>query len=185
MSVCDKEQIFLFPGERLVETICHKGLRFEVVERAESVWCGTLGYALNLTEEPDIPGLLEKYQSLVSVEKRGLVSPDWSGCISVGYWPGGTSPRGIMFMQQVDTGEQDGRHDVLKTPSSLYIRLHYDGAEVPRRLFGRDQCEAFELYGAIHEAAEENGYTFHPTEEIEIEYYGSKSCYAYCAVEKK
>lgn len=44
MSVCDKEQIFLFPGERLVETICHKNIRFQVVERAEFVWCGTLGY---------------------------------------------------------------------------------------------------------------------------------------------
>ena len=181
----DRDLPFLFPDEKLTAVLLERGVRFEVVERTQSLWCGVLGYASNLTDEPDIGRLLEKYQSLVPVEKRGLVTPDWSGCISVGYWPSGGSPRGIMFMQQVDTAEQDERYDVYRTPASLYIRVHYDSAEIPQRLFGRDSCEVFDLYQPIHEVALKNGYVFHSAEEIEFEYYGATSCYAYCAVKKE
>ena len=181
----DKNEIFLFPNETLVDVIFDKGVRFDVVERTETIWCGILGYASNLTDEPNIGRLLEKYQSLVSVEKRDLVSPGWNGCISIDYWPGDNAPRGMMFMQQVGTTEQDERYDVYKTPASLYIRVHYDSAEIPKKLFGRDKCEVFELYEPIHEVAEKNGYVFHSNGEIEIEYYGNTSCYAYCAVKKK
>ena len=60
----DREQIFLFPGETLVDTIHDRGVRFDIVEREEAIWCGTLGHAPNPTEEPDIPGLLAAYQAL-------------------------------------------------------------------------------------------------------------------------
>lgn len=181
----DKEQIFLFPGEALVDTLADRGVRFDIVKREDALWCGALGYASNKTEEPDIQGLLTRYQELTPVEKRELVSPDWSGCISIGYWPGGDVPRGIMFMQQVASAEQDERYDVYKTPASLYIRLHYDSAEIPRKLFGKEQCDVYELYGPIHEAAEKNGYEALSPAGIEFEYYGAASCFAYCAVRKK
>ena len=74
----DREQIFLFPGETLVDTIHDKGIRFDIVEREEAIWCGTLGHATNPTGEPDIPGLLAAYQALVPVEKRELLAPAWT-----------------------------------------------------------------------------------------------------------
>ncbi len=181
----DKEQIFLFPGETLTDIIFDKGIRFDIVKKEESIWCGALGYAADLTAEPDIEGLLARYQALISAEKRELVSPDWSGCLSIGYWPGGDVPRGIMFMQQVAAEEQDKRYDLYKTPASLYIRVHYDSAEIPEKLLRKEQCGVFELYGPIHELAEKNGYEALSPVSYEFEYYGSKSCYAYCAVKKK
>ena len=41
----DKEQIFLFPGETLTDVIFDKGIRFDIVKKEESIWCGALGYA--------------------------------------------------------------------------------------------------------------------------------------------
>ncbi len=181
----DREQIFLFPGETLVDTIHDKGIRFDIVEREEAIWCGTLGHATNPTGEPDIPGLLAAYQALVPVEKRELLAPAWSGCISLDYWPGGNAPRGIMFMQQVATAQQDERYNLYRTPTSLYIRVHYDSAEVPQKLLGKEQCEVFELYGPIHEQAEKHGYEPISPVSVEFEYYSSLSCFAYCAVKRK
>lgn len=181
----DREQIFLFPGETLVDTVFEKGIRFDIVKRDEAIWCGTLGYAANLTDEPDIQGLIAGYEALASMEKRKLVSPDWSGCLSISYWPGGEAPHGIMFMQQVAATEQDERYDVYKTPASLYIRIHYDSAEVPEKLLGKGQCQVFELYGPIHELAVKQGYEAVSPAGIEFEYYGPASCYAYCAVKEK
>ncbi|MCI9190925.1 MAG: hypothetical protein HFH84_15205 [Lachnospiraceae bacterium] len=43
----------------------------------------------------------------------------------------------------------------------------------------------FELYGPIHELAEKNGYEALSPVSYEFEYYGSKSCCAYCAVKEK
>lgn len=178
------ETVFLFPNEKLLDVITFKGVRFEVIERSESIWCGTLGYATDPVSEPDIEALLKRYQSLVSVQKRGLVTPEWSGCISIDYWPGGLAPRGIMFMQQVSTAEQDQQYDVFTTPASLYIRVCCDSADIPQKLLGKEACGIFELFGPIHEVAAQNGYTPWPLRETEIEYYGSACSYAYCAVVK-
>ncbi len=180
----DREQIFLFPGETLVDTILDKGVRFDIIKRDEAIWCGTLGYAPTPADEPDIPGLLAAYQALIPVEKREPVAPDWSGCISLGYWPDKEAHRGIMFMQQVGTAHQDERYAVYKTPASLYIRIHYNSAEIPQKLFGKEQCQVFELYGPIHELAQKHGYEPLSPVGIEFEYYGSASCFAYCGVKK-
>ncbi len=65
-----KEQTFLFPGETLEEVFYDREIRFEVLERPKTIWCGVLGYASNLKDEPDVERLLEKYQSLASVQMR-------------------------------------------------------------------------------------------------------------------
>ena len=180
----DNEKGHLFPGETWVDAFVEKGVRFEVIKKEATIWCGTLGYADDLDKEPDPGPLLEKYQSLVEVEKRGRVSPDWSGCLSLNYWPGGKKPRGLMFMQQVDTTEQDARNDVFQSQEGLYIRIGYDSADVPQKLFGKEQCDVFELFGPIHEAALQNGYEPIPTGDVEIEYYGPQCRYAYCEVRR-
>ena len=163
----------LFPDEKLVEVIEHNGIRFEVVACPEALWCGALAYAQNCTDEPDIDSLLKRYQAHVSVEKKQVIHPEWSGCISIDYWPGGSTPRGMMFMQQVATEEQDKVHDVYRTPASLYIRAWCDGKGSP-----------FDLFFPIHEAAAQNGYAPHATGEAEIEFYGKNEACAYCAVKK-
>ena len=61
----DRDLPFLFPDEKLTAVLLERGVRFEVVERTQSLWCGVLGYASNLTDEPDIGRLL------------GLTGGDW------------------------------------------------------------------------------------------------------------
>ena len=97
-------------GEKPVEKFCCKGIWFEVVSCPAVFWCGTLGYAQNCTDEPDIGGLLRKYQALCGVPKLDLAKPEWSCAISIDYWKNGESPRGMMFSQQVLTKELSSLH---------------------------------------------------------------------------
>lgn len=99
-------------GETLRKKFTCKGIPFELVSCPATVWCGTLGYAPNCTDEPDINGLLEKYRSQCHIPKAELANPDWSCCISINYWQNGAVPRGMIFAQQVLTQKQDGAHDV-------------------------------------------------------------------------
>ncbi len=46
-----------------------KNIPFEVVRCPATIWCGTLGYASNCTDEPDIGALLKKYQKYVIFRK--------------------------------------------------------------------------------------------------------------------
>ena len=49
----------------MTDVIFDKGIRFDIVKKEETIWCGALGYAADLTAEPDIEGLLARYQALI------------------------------------------------------------------------------------------------------------------------
>lgn len=167
-------------GETLVERFTCNTILFEVVSCPETVWCGTLGYAPNCTDEPDIGALLQKYQNLCGIPKRGIANPDWSCAVSIDYWQEGAAPRGMMFAQQALTREQDPAHDVYVMPESLFVRVA-NTAEAARAAFGRESCEVYELFGVIKDCLAVNGYAVatNGAQEIELYNHGAGLAYAY------
>ncbi len=172
-------------GETFVKVISHYGVSMELVCVPATVWCGSIAYASNLTDEPDIPALLEKYQANCQYPKLYRANPEWDNCISIDYWQEGKVPRGIMFSQQVTSDEQDSAHDIYRMPQSLYIRLACT-KEVSQAAFGKDECGLWELFGVIKDALAELGYRFAENGAQEIEMYNHSAglAYAYVPVEE-
>lgn len=110
-------------GETLVKTILHNNIPMELIQVPATIWCGSIAYAPNLTDEPDIPALLQKYQANCQYPKLHRANPKWDNCISIDYWQEGKVPRGMVFSQQVTSDEQNPAHDIYRMPRSLYIRI--------------------------------------------------------------
>ncbi len=178
-------------GETLVKAFTYNNIPMELVQVPATIWCGAIAYAPNLTDEPDIGGLLQKYQSLCHIPKEDRANPDWSCAISIDYWQDGAVPCGMMFAQQVLSDKQDPAHDLYRMPASLYIRAAGTKA-VAQAAFGKEECELYELFGVIKEAMEAEGYVIGTNGAQEIEMndhtkYGmpDRPCFAYVQVEKK
>lgn len=171
-------------GESLVKTICHNGISMELVQVPATIWCGSIAFADNLTDEPDIPALLANYQANCPHPKQHRANPEWDNCISIDYWQEGKVPRGMMFSQQVTDDEQDPVHDIYRMPRSLYIRLICN-SETARAAFGRAECGVWELFGVIKDTLEPLGYHFagNGAQEIEMYNHGAGLAYAYVPVE--
>ena len=178
-------------GESLIKSFTYNDIMLELVQVPDTIWCGSIAYASNLTDEPDIPGLLKKYQSLCHIPKEDRANPDWSCCISIDYWQDGAVLRGMAFAQQVLSDRQDPAHDVYRMPASLYIRAAGTKA-VAQAAFGKEECELYELFGVIKEAMAAEGYVIGTSGAQEMELndhtkYGmpDRPCYAYVQAEKK
>lgn len=170
-------------GEKLIKEFTYKNIIFEVVSCPATIWCGTLGYATNCTDEPDIGSLIQKYQKLCDIPKEETANPEWSCAISINYWQEGTAPRGMMFAQQVLTEKQNSNHDVYTMPESLFIRVA-NTSEIAKAAFGKDSCELYELFGVIKDSLDENGYILgtNGAQEIEMYNHGAGLFYAYVQV---
>ncbi|MBS5659645.1 MAG: hypothetical protein KHW79_00010 [Clostridiales bacterium] len=173
-------------GEKFINEFTYKNIPFEVVRCPATIWCGTLGYASNCTDEPDIGALLKKYQKLCDIPKVEAANPEWSCAISINYWQEGAAPRGMMFAQQVLTEKQDSNHDVYIMPESLFIRVACT-AETAKAAFDKNSCELHELFGVIKDSLDENGYVLgtNGAQEIEIYNYEAGLFYAYVQVMRK
>ncbi len=172
-------------GESLIKAFTHHGVPMELLRVPATVWCGSVAYADNLTDEPDIPALLHKYQSLCYIPKLHRANPDWDNCISIDYWQKGAVPRGMAFSQQVTSDDQNPAHDIYRMPPSLYIRVA-GTKEVAQAAFGKDGCDLWELFGVIKDALDELGYRVgtNGAQEIEMHNHSAGLCYAYVQVEK-
>lgn len=173
-------------GETLVKELTFNDITMELLCVPETIWCGSIAYADNLTDEPDIPALLQKYQSLCHIPKQHRANPEWDNCISIDYWRAGAVPRGMVFSQQVLSEEQDPAHDIYRMPKSLYIRLA-GTKEVAQKAFHRDHCDLWELFGIIKDALDSLGYQIgtNGAQEIEMYNHAQGLAYAYVQVEKK
>ena len=172
-------------GESLIQSLSYKGIPMELIHVPSTMWCGSIAYAPNLTDEPDIPALLQTYQANCRYPKLHRANPEWDNCISIDYWQEGKVPRGMVFSQQVTSDEQDSAHDIYRMPQSLYIRLACT-KEVSQAAFGRDECSVWELFGVIKDALDDlrcqigtNG-----AQEIEMYNHGAGLAYASVPVEK-
>ena len=173
-------------GETLVKTIMHNNIPMELLHVPATMWCGSIAYALNQTDEPDIPALLAKYQANCQYPKLHLANPEWSNCISIDYWQEGKVPRGMVFSQQVTSDEQDPAHNIYRMPESLFIRLACT-KEVSQEAFEKDECGVCELFCVIKDALDGMGYKIgtNGAQEIEMYNHGVGLAYAYVQVETK
>ena len=171
-------------GESLIKSITHNGIPMELLRVPATIWCGSIAYAPNLTDEPDIPALLAKYQANCQYPKLHRANPEWDNCISIDYWQDGKVPRGMVFSQQVTSDEQSPVHDIYRMPESLYIRL-CGSKETSKAAFGKEECGVWELFGVIKDALDELGYKIGTTgaQEIEMYNHGAGLAYAYVPVE--
>lgn len=171
-------------GECFVRQFSYKGALVELVHCPATIWCGTVAYACDCTSEPDIEGLLRRYQAQCGIPKEERANPDWSCCISIDYWQNGAVPRGMCFAQQVLTETQDAAHDVFAMPESLYLRAAAtkENASV---IFGKDSCEVYELFGFLREAMKAAGYSVGTNGAQEIEMYNHEAGMAYAYVQVK
>ena len=172
-------------GESLIQSLSYKGIPMELIHVPSTMWCGSIAYAPNLTDEPDIPALLQKYQANCRYPKLHRANPEWDNCISIDYWQEGKVPRGMVFSQQVTSDEQDSAHDIYRMPQSLYIRLACT-KETAKAAFGKDECDVWELFGVIKDALDDLGYRIgtNGAQEIEMYNHGAGLAYAYVPVEK-
>jgi len=159
--------------EKLVQTITYKGVEFEIVERPDVLWAGSVDYATNNTDESDIDATLKRFQSLVEpspiIEK---INPDWSASISINYTCN-DKPCGIMFANETYSDKQDERYDLFTQPGGLWLRIRNDkNASV--LLLGKDDSAPYEYFAGaqvLQNAAKENGYMQNPDIHIQIEYH--------------
>lgn len=173
-------------GEKLIKEVVCNNITFEVVSCPATIWCGALAYAPNCTDEPDIGGLLQRYQKCDAIAKEELANPEWSCAISINYWQEGGAPRGMMFAQQVLTEKQDVNHDVYTMPESLFIRVK-NTAEVAQMAFNKDSCELYELFGVIKDLLASTDYVLgtNGAQEIEMYNWSAGLAYAYVQVMSK
>ena len=179
------------PLETLVQTLTCKGVVFEVVERPDVLWVGCVDYAENNTDESDIGATLKRYrEELIGIPKQDLVHPDWSAALSINYG-NDNKPCGLMFAQETYSDKQDERYDLLIQPGGLWLRVSIT-AETDNALLGRSSNGAWEYFGVLEAAAEENGYKQDPDIPVQVEYqchaeYGNltHTNYAYIAVKNK
>jgi len=114
----------LLQHEKSVETFEFSSAVFEVVDRPETLWVGTISYANNNFDEPDMSALLNRYQNLVPTPKEDRINPDWDAAISINYGKHGEAPKGMMYGQETYSAEkQDKRYDLFTEPGGLYIRI--------------------------------------------------------------
>lgn len=176
----------LLQHEKSVETFEINGVVFEVVDRPDTIWVGTISYAKNNFDEPDMGALLDRYQKLVPTPKEARINPDWDAAISINYGKHGEALKGMMFGQETYSAEkQDKQYDLFTQPGGLWMRIANNGQAAA--LLGKESCETFELFGYIKEtAALYNGYRVRDDVDISIEYHNYKTneWYAYMPVEK-
>jgi len=182
VGIAEQAQVFT---EKCIETFTVGKAVFEVVERPEVLWVGTLAWAENNDDEPDTDALLKKYQALCSTPKQARMNPDWSAGISINYSLCGKAPRGMFFAQETWSAEQDSRYDLFTQPGGLYLRLRQD--KYAKKLLGKKHFDSGELYAAMAGAAARHGYKRAEDNPIEIYYHDHENGtaeYAYISIEK-
>jgi len=171
--------------EKLIETFTVKKAVFEVFDRPDVLWVGTLAWADNNHDEPDIDALLKKFQAMCEIPKQHRINPDWSAGISINYCLDGKAPRGMLFAQETYSPEQDSRYDIFTQPAGLYLRVRMD--KHAGKLIGKKNYGEVEMFGLLADVAVRHGYRKDYDNPIEIFYHDHEhgtGKYAYIAVEK-
>lgn len=160
------------PQEKLVELLQFKGITVDIVEWAESIWCGKIGYAANNTDEPDVDKIMNEYQALRFADRVvDRLELDWDVCISVNYLSE-DRPNGVMFGALVAAAQQISGFDLYKVPAGKYARieLNDETAKALGHAAWNGGIPPYEWIGA--EIAPRIGYTYGSDALPIIEYYG-------------
>jgi len=159
------------PQETLIETFDHNGVAIEVVEWAETIWCGKVEYAANNTDEPNVEKALNDFFAIHGKEPvNERLEKNWDVCISINY-RSSEHPSGVMFGFLVGTDQQADGYDIYKVPAQRFMRISL-GGETARAL-GREPWKGgIPPYEWIGEIASNYGYTYADGTQPIYEYYG-------------
>lgn len=173
--------------EKIVETITIGGVRFEIVEKPETILAGKIIYAKDFPNADSfhsaIDSLSEEEKQAVFDQLKESVLPIYDINLSVNFWLS-VKQRAYGFVREVLTEEQPDGVEVYKMPASLYIRAH-TGKETAQ-LISKEECEIWELFAYIRDffmpahgfAMAQNG-----AQELEVfDTFEHKSGYAYMPV---
>lgn len=175
--------------ERVVETIEVGGAKFELIEKAETLFAGKMLYAKDYTDidafyqaiDATTDNIKEKVYSL-------LVSNVLPVCdiqLSVNFWRE-DKIRAYGFVREVACENQPSGVDIYKMPASLFVRAYTDKSTA--QLMAKEQCEVWELFAYIRNyfmpnhgfKMAENG-----AQELEVfDAFDHKSGYAYVPIMK-
>jgi hypothetical protein len=141
-------QNLIHPLEKLIEVITYQGVEFEVVERPDVLWVGRVKYASNNTNEPNMDGVLKRYQRLCKkAPYQRKVNPDYSACLSINFSTC-EKPCGLMYACEFYPGQQHKGFDLFTQPGGLWLRVRND--EKAAALCGYDGAEPFNPWNYTH-----------------------------------
>lgn len=174
-------------NDKLVETIEIGSAIFEVMERPEVIWVGTLEQQYDTEIERLAHNALLRFQELgPQAPKVDRINPDWVADITFNiHCNSATRPYGVMYGQETYSSEsQDERYNIFTQPAGLYMRVQNN--ENAAALFDKEQCENHELIGYIRSVvASQNGYKIPDELDLTLEYHNNDVHFVYVAVEYK
>jgi len=181
----------MHPQEQVLQTFTHNGIAVDLVAWSETTWCGTIGYAANNTNEPDVGAIMNGYQELATSNIGQLRREDgWDVCISVNYLSS-ERPNGVMFGFLASTEPINATCDVYIAPAAQYMRIRIS-EETAIALGHAPWMGGIPPHGWIGEQlAPQFGYTYGCDTLPVVEYYGfynpsigeHEYCYLYVPVQ--
>lgn len=191
------EQIKYFTAvETLIETIKYQGLDFEIIERPDVFWVGSMGFhEENKNADPSqlidkIHPLWDEYfrEEIMNDKVIEPVNPTANGVLTFNM-KHNDLPNGMMIGHETYSSAQNPKYNLYAQPAGLYIRLKIDN--ISAKLIGKEKCEAYELYGVMKNIAKQNGYEeYYPIVNgislMDVEYHDGapESIYAYIPIRK-
>ena len=138
--------------EKVVETIEVGGAKFELIEKAETIFAGKILYAKDYA---DINSFYQAIDAATDdIKERAyslLVSNVLPVCdiqLSVNFWRE-DKVRAFGFVREVACENQPSGVDIYKMPASLFIRAYTD--KHTAQLIAKEQCEIWELFAYIRD----------------------------------
>ena len=108
--------------ERIIKTVDYMGLTVDIVEWPETIWCGKLGWAVNNTDEPDVPRLMESFKTIMDTPTNERLAPHWDVALFIDHHRN-DRPSGTLFGHIVGTERQPEGYDMYKMPGQIFMRM--------------------------------------------------------------
>lgn len=138
--------------EKIVETIEVGGAKFEIIEKAETIYAGKILYAKDYT---DIDSFYQAIDTITDdIKERAyslLVSnvlPVCDICLSVNFWRE-DKRRAYGYVREVSCENQPSGVDIYKMPPSQFVRAYTD--KHTAQLIAKEKCEIWELFAYIRD----------------------------------
>ena len=118
----DQNMEYAHSQETVIETFDYNGIDVDLISWRDTIWRGKVGYAVNNIDEPDVKKIAHEASLIFPNNIPNGRERNWEVCISLNYLSK-ERPNGVMFGFLVETEEQPDCYDVIKVPSSLYMKI--------------------------------------------------------------
>jgi hypothetical protein len=110
------------PQETIIDTLNYNGAPIEVVEWSKTIWCGKMGYAANLIDEPDMGGISDRFlaQDHIAIIER--LETTGNALLHFNFDVADQTAM-AMFAFLVNTDRQPSGFDICKVPPGKYMRI--------------------------------------------------------------